>query len=112
VATESARVPAAEATFDTIAIDGYYEDNGTLDEWTVPRVNSLCRMLNCTVHELGKLCAVDFKQMNAYIAQNQFPPPVRLHMAMIEGLLLTRAAGRQTIVMPLHLLRGRLKSHQ
>ncbi len=82
------KVLLPEDTLRTFEIDEHYERTGMLEGWTVPRVNSLARMMKATPFELGKLCGVSFKLMHRYIDRNEFPPPVCIHFSLLEAMML------------------------
>lgn len=66
---------APEETTITLAYRIHYEDSGALDGWNTARVNRLCRLLHCTVHELAaKYGCFDFKRVNRYMECGAWPP--------------------------------------
>lgn len=98
-------MPADEDTVSSIQIDEYFERTGMLDNWTLARVNRLCRLLSATPFELGKLCAVSFKEMHRYINSESFPGPVRLHFALLESWAIEHRRGaKTTAAIPVHLV--------
>ena len=94
-----------DATYACLLIDYHYEELGLDKGWTTDRVNRLCRMMEITPHELGRLCCVPYIFMTRMINANHFPPYIALHFALVESFYLSTVLGqKQKPIMPANLL--------
>jgi hypothetical protein len=89
--------PKLDTSGSLLVLD-HYRELGLIYGWDRSRMERLCKLLNITPFELGRLCCVfssvkfgkrpDHRLMRAYISENNFPPAVALHFAILESFAL------------------------
>lgn len=104
----------------------HYREAGLIHGWDLTRTERLCKLLNITPHELGRLCCIwaapdpghrpSTSVMQRYITDKRFPPYIALHFAILESWVLEHLSLRQNKpsdaapqeapkpIMPIHLL--------
>lgn len=93
------------ATYASLLIDQHYEGLGLDQGWDSARVNRLCRLMEVTPYELGRLCCIPYVLMNRMLKKNYFPPWIALQFAMLESFYVGKVCGaEQAPVMPVNLL--------
>lgn len=65
-------------------IENLYREAG-LDSWTNDQVLRVCRLLNCTIHELCALAGIfDYPTRDRYYRRNKWPCTVALHFWKLQ----------------------------
>lgn len=62
----------------------HYQGLGDELAWTPARFRHLAGLLRLTVHEVGALIRITPSQTDTYLRSGNFPPPVELHLTLIE----------------------------
>ena len=78
----------------TLALRDHWADVGISKGWETRQAERLCRMLQCSIYELGMLAGLDFATTTRYLRGGVFPPTVALHFKMFEDFYLTFVLGR------------------
>lgn len=66
----------------------HYEGMAERLDWTPSRFRRLAGGMCLTVHELGAFIRLTPSQTDLYLRKGAFPPPIELHLSMIEQTLL------------------------
>jgi hypothetical protein len=64
----------------------FEEHYANLDDlrWTVDRLRRVCAALQLTEFELGAMIRMRIPDMARCLQKNRFPPPIELHLTLIE----------------------------